>query len=164
MEQKEAKRPKRRKSKDYPYKLFIQDGKYYVSFPDANNHLVEAELTAEQFQAFDEFELQNKKEQNEWDRHLEHFAYSEPALHRRGANYEPSPEEQLFEKENEAETKARVHRLMIKHLTQIQRRRLFLYFFRNLSYEEIAKLEGNGVSTVGESVVSALETLRKHLL
>jgi RNA polymerase sigma-70 factor (ECF subfamily) len=164
MEQKDAKRPKRRRSKDYPYKLFIRDGKYFVSFPDANNQLIEAELTAEQFQAFDEFELHNKKEQNEWDRHLEHFDHSEPALYRRSENYEASPEEQFIAKLDEAESRAKIHSLMIKHLTQIQRRRIYLHFFRNLTYEEIAKLEGNGVSTVGESVDAALNTLKRHLI
>lgn len=57
---------------DNPYVLEIIDEKYYVSFRDNNNKEQTIGVTREVFDAFDEFELSNKKQMNEFDRRLEH--------------------------------------------------------------------------------------------
>lgn len=56
------KRPKRRKSKDNPYTLFVQDERFFVSFQDVEGVYRETELTREQYLLFDRFELEDKKE------------------------------------------------------------------------------------------------------
>lgn len=54
----------------------------------------------------------------------------------------------------------RLHRA-IAELPEIQRRRLTLYFFGELSYEQIAKLEGCTKMAVKGSVDIAIKKLKK---
>ena len=63
------KRPKRRKNKDNPYTLFVRDERFFVSFRDGEGIRIETELTREQYLLFDRFELEDKKEANERERH-----------------------------------------------------------------------------------------------
>jgi RNA polymerase sigma-70 factor (ECF subfamily) len=163
MDQHKEKRPNRKKARDYPYELHVRDGKYFVSFKNVHNQLVEVELTYDQFCAFDEFELHNKKEQNEWDRHLEHSEQSEPTLMRRKARYEPSLEEKMLDEIERQERKSEFIRVSSRYLTKTQRRRLYRYYYQNLTYEEIAKKESVHLTTVKESIDAAIEILRKHL-
>lgn len=51
----------------------------------------------------------------------------------------------------------------VNNLSVVQRRRLLLHFVNNLSYRQIAELEGVNKSTVGRSVKNALRQLKKHL-
>lgn len=46
-------------------------------------------------------------------------------------------------------------------LPNVQRRRLCLYYFEELTYRQIAEIEGVGFKTVSRSVDRALNTLRK---
>ena len=50
----------------------------------------------------------------------------------------------------------------IDKLPEVQRRRLYLYFFEGLTYRRIAEMEGVGVMAVSRSVERALDTLRKQ--
>jgi hypothetical protein len=49
-----------------------KNGKYYVSFSDANNHHQKIEVTQEVFESFNKFELDDISNINEYDRHIEH--------------------------------------------------------------------------------------------
>ena len=51
----------------------------------------------------------------------------------------------------------------VNNLSVVQRRRLLLHFVDNLSYRQIAELEGVNKSTVGRSVKNVLRQLKKHL-
>jgi RNA polymerase sigma factor (sigma-70 family) len=51
----------------------------------------------------------------------------------------------------------------IDTLTEIQRRRLYLHYFRGLTYRQIAELEGISYSTASDSVAQARKALRKLL-
>lgn len=55
-----------------------------------------------------------------------------------------------------------LHRAIAK-LPEIQRRRLLLYFFGELTYEQIAELEGCTKRAVKFSVDIAIEKLKKDL-
>ena len=65
-------RPKRRKSKDNPYTLISNNNRYFVIFSDVNNKKNIVEVSEQVFYTFDKFELEDKKELNEYDRHIEH--------------------------------------------------------------------------------------------
>lgn len=49
----------------------------------------------------------------------------------------------------------------IARLPDTQRRRLVLYYFQQLTYEQIAEMEGCRYQSVQESILSAIEKLRK---
>lgn len=69
MEEKKVNKPKRKKSKDNPYTLLVINNKYYVEFKDVKNILNTVEVTEEQFEAFNEFELEDKSQMNKYERH-----------------------------------------------------------------------------------------------
>ena len=50
----------------------------------------------------------------------------------------------------------------ITQLPDTQRRRLVLYYFQQLTYEQIAEVEGCRYQSVQESILSAIEKLRKY--
>ncbi|MBP2643013.1 MAG: Sigma-70, region 4 [Firmicutes bacterium] len=51
----------------------------------------------------------------------------------------------------------------VEQLSEIQKRRVYLYYFRGLKHREIAELEGVNQSTVGHSLQLALKRLHKIL-
>ena len=70
-------------------------------------------------------------------------------------NREPSPEEILIKKMQDAELYA-----AIAKLTEKQSRRLMLHFFEGLNYRQIAKLEGVTHGCIGQSISAALKKLK----
>ena len=65
----------------------------------------------------------------------------------------------LYEK---IERDARLHEAIDK-LTEVQKRRLRLYYFRGLKYREIAELESVNTTSIGQSIRLALKQLYKLL-
>jgi len=65
----------------------------------------------------------------------------------------------LYEK---IERDARLYEAIDK-LTEAQKRRLRLYYFRGLKYREIAELEGVNLASIGQSIRLALKQLCKLL-
>ena len=65
----------------------------------------------------------------------------------------------LYEK---IERDARLYEAIDK-LTEAQKRRLCLYYFRGLKYREIAELEGVNLASIGQSIRLALKQLYKLL-
>ena len=154
----DEKRPKRRKDKYNPYTLTEKENKQFLSFRDGQGVLRELQITKELFEVLNRFELDDLSILNEWDRHIEHFEQTEQSLNRRA----------FFKAESVEETVLRsieyehLHRAISK-LSETQRRRLVLYYFEGLTYEQIAKKEGCKYQTVQESIYAALKKLKKLL-
>lgn len=154
----DEKRPKRRKDKYNPYTLTEKEDKQFLSFRDGQGMLRELQITRELFEVLNRFELDDLSILNEWDRHIEHFEQTEQSLNRRT----------FFKAESVEETVLRsieyehLHRA-ISELSETQRRRLVLYYFEGLTYEQIAKKEGCKYQTVQESIYAALKKLKKLL-
>lgn len=51
----------------------------------------------------------------------------------------------------------------MEQLTEIQRNRVYLYYFRGLNHREIAEMEGVNKSSIGHSLKLALKQLHKIL-
>ena len=83
-----AESPKRRKCKDNPYTLnYIEEKNIYtITFKDVKGHLNKVEVSEEVYRVFDKFELQDIKELNEYDRHIEHSEIFENNLESRALN------------------------------------------------------------------------------
>ena len=151
-------RPKRRKDKYNPYTLTEKEGKQLLSFRDGQGVLRELQITKELFEVLNQFELDDLSVLNEWDRHIEHFEQTEQSLNRR-AYYKAESVEDAVLRNIEYE---RLHRA-ISELPETQRRRLTLYYFRGLTYEQIAEMEGCSHPAVIKSVSAAIEKIRKIL-
>lgn len=150
--------PKRRKDKYNPYKICENDGRHYLSFKDGQGVWHEMEIEKDLFDVLNRFELDDLSILNEWDRHIEHFEQTEQSLNRRACAKAESVEEVVL-RNIEYE---QLHQA-IATLTETQKRRLTLYYFRGLTYKRIAEMEGCSVSAVVSSISVAIEKIRKTL-
>lgn len=154
----DEKRPKRRKDKYNPYTLTEKEDKHFLSFWDGQGVWHEFQIARELFEAMNRFELDDLSILNEWDRHYEHSELTEGSLYDRAAMLPESVEETVFRNlRYEALYKA------MEQLPETQRRRLVLYYFKGLTYAQIADKEGCTFQAVGKSITAAEKRLKKNL-
>lgn len=157
-------RPKRRRSKDNPYEIYsigaqTDQPHYYIAFTDSTGVRQELEIDKALFDVLDRFELDDLSFLNEVDNHYEHSELTEASLNARAFELsEPVEETVMQHDENE-----RLHRA-IAMLPAKQRNRLMLYYFEDLTYEQIAAIEGCKYQTVHESICAAIKNLKKFLI
>ena len=148
--------PKRRKDKYNPYTLSMIDGKCYLSFRDGQGVPHRLELDVKLYAVFDRFELDDLSYLNEVDRHYEQSELTEASLYDRAVHRPATVEESALQSMEYAQ----LHRA-ISVLPEIQKRRLILYYFQGLTYEQIAEMEGCTKRAVKFSVDIAVEKLKK---
>ena len=156
-------RPKRRKNKDNPYKLFTtgldtSQPRYYLAFMDSTGTEQCMEIDKTLFDVFDRFELDDISFMNEVDRHYEQSEQTEQSLNRRAVQPLKSVEDTVFQRA-EVETL----RQAIAKLPEKQRRRLVLYDFGDFTYEQIAEMEGCTIMPVKRSIDVAIRELKNFL-
>ena len=153
-----ANRPKRRKSKDNPYTLNYCEERnvYTVSFKDGKGILQNIEVSEEIYKTFDKFELDDIKELNEYDRHIEHSEIYEETLYKRMLILPTSIEEKVEKKIIFDDIKE-----VINSLPEVQKRRLRKYYFDDMTLEEIANEENCTKVAVKYSIDIALEKISK---
>ena len=150
--------PNRKKDKSNPYTLSIENNTYYISFTDGQGIFHKHEITLDLYSAFDRFELDDISQINEASRHLSDMGLSEESLcHLIADSSEPMDDRVfrriMYQKLHEA----------IEQLPDIQRRRVLLYYFEGLTYEQIAQMEGCSKRAVKFSVDIALIKLKAYL-
>ena len=148
--------PKRRKHKDNPYTLMIENNNYYVLFNDARGIIHKIEISEEVFNLFNSFELDDKKLMNEYDRHIEHNELSEITLNKR-AIIKTELVDNIVEKKSEDD----LVKNAINSLSNVQKRRVIKYYFENKTLEQIGREEGCNKMAVKFSIDSALEKISK---
>ena len=156
-------RPKRRKDKDNPYKIFTTglgttQPHYFLAFVDSTGVEQCMEIDKALFDAFDRFELDDLSFMNKRDRHYERSEQTEASLNRRAVEPQESVEETVF-RQVEVETLYQA----IAQLSEKQRNRLVLYYFANFTYKQIAKMEDCTITSVRGSIVAAIEKLKDIL-
>lgn len=156
-------RPKRRKDKHNPYNIFstgrnTEQPHFYVSFQDAQgiNHCLE--INHELFELFDMFELEDLSFLNEMDNHYEHSELTEISLNARSIVNQESIDE-LVAKRIQTQN---LH-IAIAQLPEIQRRRLIMYYFDGLTYQQIADIEGCIHQAVAKSIKAAEKNIKDIL-
>ena len=95
---------------------------------------------------------------NRLSRHIEHSELTDISLNNRAFHQAESLEDTVMRRME--------HELLHKEITKLpktQRRRLLLYFFGGLTYEQIAKLENCKRQAVQCSIQMALKKLKKIL-
>ena len=107
---------------------------------------------------FDKSELQDKREMNEFDRHIEHSEIYEDNLVIRAKEKTISMEDEFIQKATFEELKR-----AIEMLPEIQKRRIKKYYFDDKDEYEIAKEEFISVKNVSVTLKSARENLKKIL-
>ncbi len=153
-------KPKRRKSKSNPYTImnFSEQNDYAVKFKDINNKENIIKISKSLYNEFNKFELEDLSEMNEFDRHLEHSKLNEISLNKRIINKNKSLENSVIEKiENEE-----LYNAILK-LPMLQRNRIIMYYFEELSQKEIAIKEKCSIRAVQYTINIALKNLRKFI-
>ncbi|HBG7818450.1 TPA: sigma-70 family RNA polymerase sigma factor [Clostridioides difficile] len=154
----DEKHPNRKKDKHNPYTLMIVEGRYYLSFKDARGVMQNIEIDKVLYELFNRFELEDISYLNRVSRHIEHSELTEASLNDR-AFYKAESFEESVSRSIEYEL---LHKAISK-LPETQRRRLLLHFFGEMTYEQIAKLEGCKYQAIQSSIYAAIKTLKKYL-
>lgn len=154
----DEKHPNRKKDKHNPYTLMIVEGRYHLSFKDARGVMQNIEIDKVLYELFNRFELEDISYLNRVSRHIEHSELTEASLNDR-AFYKAESLEESVSRSIEYE---QLHKAISK-LPETQRRRLLLYFFGELTYEQIAELEGCKYQAIQSSIYEAIKTLKKIL-
>ena len=149
--------PKRRKDKYNPYTIgTTEDGRHWLTFSDGQGNRHHFEISAAVFELLDSFELDDLSYLNEVDRHYEQSELTEASLYDRAVHRPATVEESTLQ----SMEYAKLHRA-ISELPEIQKRRLILYYFQGLTYEQIAGIEGCTKRAVKFSLDIAVEKLKK---
>ena len=147
---------KRKKDKQNPYTLSIENGKEYISFHDTEGTYRKIEVTHVLFSQFNDFELEDISYLNTVSRHYEFSELTEQAINERAFLPQEPIEDAVFRKLQYAQLYTAIQTLPDK-----QRERLILYYFRNYTYAQIAEMEGCTVMPVKRSIDKALAQLAK---
>lgn len=156
-------RPKRRRDKDNPYEIFTigiqtENPHYYIRFRDSASIEHCFEIDSELYSALDRFELDDLSYFNEVDNHYEHSELTEATLTQRAVRQPESMEDTVLRYiQKDALYQA------IAKLPELQRRRLTLYYFGELTYEQIAAIEGCSKMAVKYTIDKAIAALKKYL-
>lgn len=148
-----SKNNRRKKYKDNPYTIYIEDNKYYIKF---NNKTLEIEK--EIYDVFDLSERHDRKELNEVSNHIEHLDLSDESIYFR-SKYKEELIEERFIKESTYEELMKA----INKLKPIQIERVKKYYFLNMTQQEIADSEGVDIRTIRYSLDKSLKILKKLL-
>ena len=127
-------------------------------FKDGKNVSHEVEVTEEVYNAFNDFELRDLSELNEYANHIEYSIIYEETLHRRTIIQQESIDDYIIKK-------ATYEELInaIKTLPEIQQRRIKKYYFDEKNQLEIAREENVSQKNISKSLAVARENLGKIL-
>jgi len=131
---------------------------YFVSFTDGQSVEHEVEIDRETFEALDDCRRHEKRQKNFHDRHIEHSDLTDETLLRRACEAPHATDEIIGRSET-----VRALRAAINELPEIQRRRLLLYYETELTYAQIAEIEGCTKMPVKRSIHRAEERIRETL-
>lgn len=152
--------PKRRKSKDNPYILSVDDKEcnYFVSFLDYSGNYHKISIDKNIYDIFNRFELDDLSQLNEYDNHIEHLEITESILYKRALYRQNKVDDIALNK-----ILVDMIKFQINKLPRIQRRRFVKYYFENRTFEEIATEEGCTKRAIKFSVDIALNKIIKNI-
>ncbi len=164
----EKRHPKRRKDKMNPYTLSVEDGKYYVSFEDGIGVSHHMEIAWELYALMDSFELEDLAMINESERHLVQCEMPMWMIEQKRNLWMGITTDRVL---RECGMEELIYRKMLSEqlhialdkLSKVQRRRIILYYFYDLTYEKIAEIEGCSVHSVFVGLERAKEKIKKFL-
>ena len=154
------KMPIRRKYKDNPYTINKDSitNKYYIKFKDSTNKEQLVEVDATIYKVFDDSELNDISEINEYGNHIEHSEIYEYKIELISSKKSKSIEDLIEEKLLHEELKE-----AIEQLPEIQKRRIKKYYFDEKTEQDIADEENSTQQAVHIILERAKENLKKLL-
>lgn len=153
-----GKHPKRRKDKYNPYNIYEETGKYFINFRDGEGNLHSFEISRELYEAFNEFELEDISYMHEWERHLEQSEVWDTTLDEVASKNTKSLEDEVFYNMQMTNLyKA------LENLPEVQKRRVKLYYYQELTLKQIAFIERRSAWAVDKSIKAALKQIKRYL-
>lgn len=154
------KQPKRRKYKDNPYEINkdSKENRYIIKFKNSIKKETIVEVSEEIYEVFNNSELKDISEMNEYDNHIEHSEVYEYNLYHRAFIHEKSVHEKVEDKIFKSEVKK-----AINSLPTVQKRRIKMYYFDDLNMVEIAKIEKCSKVAVKHSIDDGIAKLKVKL-
>ena len=153
------KRPKRRKSKDNPYTIPGENGKFYVVFKDGQGDENKVEVNNDAPSLFNDNELHDISQLNEFDRHIEHSEQSEITLHKKTLSDNIPLEDIIISKIRNGKLKE-----MLICLSPLQRERIILFYWERFTCSEIAEIQGCTRQAVSLIIRRARKKLKEEIL
>ena len=151
--------PKRKKSKDNPYTIKYSEEKksYYLTFKynKKNQNVI---ISNEIFEQFNKFELEDISQMHKFDKYIEHSEIYEETLYKKSLNFEETIEEIVIKKDDFIRLKK-----AINQLNHLQKRRVIMYYFCDMTLEKISKIENCSVQAVDKNIKQSLERLKDIL-
>ena len=111
---------------------------YTVEFVDNKKVMHKIAISVELYKAFDSFELEDISQIHKFRKHIEHSEIYEETLNNRMITKPISIEDEVESKIMFEELK-----YAIDKLTDIQKRRIKMYYFEDMTLEQIAAVEGS---------------------
>ena len=134
------------------------ENKHIAVFTDYENNIHKVEISSLIKEALINEKRKEKKQQNEFDRHIEHSEIYENKLPFRVMDKPISLEDEFSNKQINIELKN-----AINSLSELQKRRIQMYYFENKTLKEIAEIEGCAIMSVKDSLDLAINNLEKKL-
>lgn len=152
------KQPKRRKFNN-PYTLLIENNNYYVSFKDNKGIMNKVMVNENIFCEFNKNELEDISQMHKFERHIEHFEFSEDLLYLKSLEKENDILDLIIKDEQ-------LKRLYyaISNLSNIQKKRIILYYFLENTLDEIARQENCSIHSVFVSIEIAKDKIKKFMI
>ena len=150
--------PKRRKFKDNPYTLLIENNNYYIVFKDNKNELHKEKVEKEIFDVFDENERYENARLKEYSIHIEHFELSDINLYKRIQNKQQNLEDIIINSFLIKDLE-----FAINNLNEIQKIRIKKYYFDNKTLAQIANEENCSKVAIKYSIDIAIKNISNKL-
>lgn len=153
-------RPKRRKYKDNPYTLFFDEDNqiYFVIFKDVKGIINKVSVPFDVYSAFNLLELHDLSELNEYDNHIEHSEVYDETLYRRSIHKDESIDDLIIRKSTYEDLIVAINKL-----PDIQKRRIKMYYFEEMTEQEIATEENTSQQAIYQSLSIAIRNLKRFL-
>ena len=130
--------------------------RYYVSFIDGQTFYRETEVSHSVYLEFLRF-IKVERNLRRWDeRRTEQSELTDETLHRRAIFPQKSAEETTFDRLQSEQLQ-----LTIQELPEMQRRRFILYHEFDLTYEQVAEIEGCSFQAVAKAIKAAESKIKK---
>lgn len=149
-------------------KNFIVDGnelsvsddnkRFYLTFKDYLGNTIKSEIPEEIYNTYKKEHLIQFKMENEERRHWEQSKQTEESVYKKSFNYQKGVEEIIIE--NEEKEKIRI---TITKIPELQKRRIKMRYYKEMTLEEISKNEKCSIVAVKYSLDNAEDNIRKIL-
>jgi len=129
-----------------------------ISYKLANGSQICVEVSTSVQELLEQSDRQIRSQRRQDRRHIDFLEYIDELTDPAMINPQSDPADLVIRMESYRQLYAAIDKL-----SEVQRRRLLLYIEDNLTYRQIAKLEGVNKSAIGQSIDRAIEQLYKLL-